>query len=748
MTITEELTRLEPSYASPSGSSRFYDLDAGERARLVYVTPEKTLCLTKYDQAAFDRQLSTPANAYLGACPETLRRHGEDVLGQWVLAKGEPDLAAVEGLLPPIRRGGYGFAASQGSWSGVMVDQTGALMPQCPRYAESQVRLFSPLQADARLGAIPPVLTWLNGDIPAVLSVHRGEDATLELLYAVEAGDPGRDPDVWVRARLVPKDERQPRWERFLIVGRSGDALVAPAQPEAFYAVLEGVVAYWTAFHQATSPLTLPEKALSRALRGALACAAATFSDAHPHYGHLRYGWEVHDHFPPTVLTAIEAYLLLGQTQLAGRVADYMLRVMVEACGRFCYRQGGARLSGASATEYGQLLWLLERYEARLKPYCSIRAFLPKLEKVGALLMEARRPDELYPDLRLIRMCAEADTNGRIYSYLQNAFWAARGLQALARLTGSGLYAAEAESLLRDAGEAVARSRVSSRFGPLPPFRVGYTATPSTLSDCRDTYAPVTEESWYRYLSVSDTLCRDKVADEQDYAENTYANYRYYPEMLSARCLKAEEEDTIVRLREALGGELLGMTRFLERVDDWPVYNYARFLLETDRIDKYLLLLYAHTRYHGLPDMGIYFEQFGVDGSVFAPDCVPSVLITPLMTAWALAFEPVKENALYLLRAAPKRWFQEGFKAERLGTRFGDVSLAVQPAEDGCAVMVTLPPCPADLPVYLDLRLTPSVSACELADPQAAVLAISGHRLRLRPNAGAFRLVFKRERRG
>lgn len=111
--------------------------------------------------------------------------------------------------------------------------------------------------------------------------------------------------------------------------------------------------------------------------------------------------------------------------------------------------------------------------------------------------------------------------------------------------------------------------------------------------------------------------------------------------------------------------------------------HYARYLLETGRIDKYLLLLYAHTAHHGNPDLMIYYEQVSADGRVMASDVVPSLLTIPLMVAWMFAFEPMDKPVLQLLRAVPKAWFRKGFSVKRVGTSRGviDLSVAVRDGE-------------------------------------------------------------------
>ena len=192
---------------------------------------------------------------------------------------------------------------------------------------------------------------------------------------------------------------------------------------------------------------------------------------------------------------------------------------------------------------------------------------------------------------------------------------------------------------------------------------------------------------------------RSDRSDAEDLVENTYANYRYYPEMLSAMLLSNGLSDALVRMRESIGGELLCMTRFWEQLDDWPVLNYARFLLETGRIEKYLLLLYAHTAHHGDPERMTYYEQVSIDGRVIANDCIPSLLTAPTMLAWAFAYEPMDGGALRLLAALPREWYRLPFSARRIGYSGGLLDIF----SDGRTVTVTFDRAPS-IPVELAWR--------------------------------------------
>ena len=146
--------------------------------------------------------------------------------------------------------------------------------------------------------------------------------------------------------------------------------------------------------------------------------------------------------------------------------------------------------------------------------------------------------------------------------------------------------------------------------------------------------------------------------------------------MLSAMLLPTEMSDSVLAMREAIGGQILGMTKFIDHVDNLPVLNVARFLIETDRIDKYLLLLYAHTAHHGQPELMTYYEQVGIDGRVCANDCLPSLTTTPIMLSWCFAYERLDTGTLRLLSAVPKDWLESGFSVNGIGYSGGKLDVS------------------------------------------------------------------------
>ena len=383
------------------------------------------------------------------------------------------------------------------------------------------------------------------------------------------------------------------------------------------------------------------------------------------------------------------------------------------------------------------LLHLTNKYRAILGIDLSSLRNKGKIIGMGEEILEHMCPCDEIDGLKLIKMCAEADTNERVHIYLNNNLWAIRGLEAVSELLGAeGEKFSSAAKELRANVEMVTErySVCGTRFGDLPPFRVGYTATPSTLSRCKDTFFPLSEDKKDEYFSTS--WNRSDVLKEEDFIENNYANYRYYLEMLSSMLLPEKYADAIVNMRENLGGELLCMTRFMDWIDDWPVLNYARFLIESGRIEKYLLLLYSHAAHHGEPERMTYYEQVSIDGTVRANDCIPSLLTVPTMLAWCFAYENVNKDKLSLLSAIPKKWYKYGFSAKGIGYSEGKVDIKY--ADSKLSVCFEKIP---TLPVEIVVRSKTEISANDIICGRENIERTDGNVILLKPGVKEFEIT-------
>lgn len=630
---------------------------------------------------SLDEKCESERNIYLGYTMEEVLASGRDILGEKLIKDGDPDYSEVKKVMPKIEKSAYCFLGSPASWSGVTVDTMGNIFPQESGRDPNPEAMFRPELSDATLGSIKPKQMLLGKELPVMISLHTDGISSLEFLYFVEPGDTGRDPIVWIREKRYENKNPESTNITYRAATISMDLSEiemrkhAPAE-DIFLEALADTVAYWIDFYENGAKISIPEKELERVGRGAMAFASLTFTAGQAHYGHKYYGRETHDNFPPNYIWSIEAACLCGRWDFAKRIFSHLITYALNDNGSICYRQGLKFMSGASATEYSMLLWLADRYSKILLPDVCDKT-IKKLTGMGDIILSHLIPCPEFEGRRLIKMCAEADNNVRVNVYLNNNLWSIRGLEALANILGG-----EKGKKYSDAAEIIKQNinclieeyaEKSTPYGDVVPFRFGYPAIPYTLSNCETFSVKVSDEERERYFKTVKGR-RDFDVAEQEITENTYANYRYYPEILSSMLLSENYADGISKMRDELGGNLLGMTRFRSWIDNWPVLNYARFLIETGKIEKYLLLLYAHTAHHGHPELMCYYEQIKVWGEVSANDCVPSLLTTPIMLAWAFAYEKM-DGTLSLLSAIPKDWYSRPFSAIGIGYSGGTVNI-------------------------------------------------------------------------
>ena len=187
----------------------------------------------------------------------------------------------------------------------------------------------------------------------------------------------------------------------------------------------------------------------------------------------------------------------------------------------------------------------------------------------------------------------------------------------------------------------------------------------------------------------------------------SYTSFRYYPELVSAGVLPDATADNVLAFRESRGGTLLGMTRFEAHLDNMPAFGYARAALRLMEAPtgpaaaRWYLLTAGHAA--GYMSRGTFSasEQLAVaaDGAGQWRDylweyleggidqCVPSLMLAPLSTLWALLFEwRPQPDTLWLARGAPRRWFDDGgFAVENAPTSFGIVSFSAAAAAAAAA---------------------------------------------------------------
>eukprot|EP01047_Picozoa_sp_COSAG01_P044377 COSAG01_NODE_4005_length_5440_cov_8.384947_2_plen_1194_part_00 len=190
----------------------------------------------------------------------------------------------------------------------------------------------------------------------------------------------------------------------------------------------------------------------------------------------------------------------------------------------------------------------------------------------------------------------------------------------------------------------------------------------------------------------------------------SYANFRYFSEMLSAQFMGHVVDSALNNFRESHGGTLSGMTRFRDHLDDMPANGYAYSAIATDRVQSYLSLMFGHIANYqargtfnspeqlslygdgGSNKIWTYSDSYrqmlsAGHGEVDIDSCVPSTTLVAFMLRWMMVFEQRDADTVWLLKAAPRRFYAlEGAKkrpqpavisVSAAPTRFGEVSFRV-----------------------------------------------------------------------
>ena len=191
--------------------------------------------------------------------------------------------------------------------------------------------------------------------------------------------------------------------------------------------------------------------------------------------------------------------------------------------------------------------------------------------------------------------------------------------------------------------------------------------------------------------------------------------HRPYAELLQADILPPRLANLVIDCMRAYGATTLGIvaniSRFREKdreILGFISYGYAQMLLRLDRIEEYLLFLYAHRFHAHTRGSWTAGEVTGISGDS-ALFCVPAQQTIPLLVRWMLVLEDSDEDRLYLAKGVPRGWVGSGKEIgiEQAPTRWGRVSfkLSTNPAERLVRGQVELSGATPPQEVHFKLRL-------------------------------------------
>ena len=609
---------------------------------------------------------------------EQLAAAREDVLGAKVLADaGDPSYDKVVGFLPACHA--YTFVGTPQSERKYIVGpdgRVGEFPAQWGKDKDYVQVFFDPCKT---LGEIEPTVAkrgLLGGSLPAVNMGFYDAESKRGWEQCVFAVD-NQGTKVFMRLRELTG--KTAYWQL--------DPLEELPDGKAFYAALLALRKAWDGRFAQAMRIEAADRRVVDASRAGITIALTGCVGLQPKYGMGGYWGGQHDTFPPTTLSLVEALVDWGlHDQARARLGHYL--------DKFIKPDGSIDYYGPAVSEYGQFLALTAKCVRHTGDLDWLDEHRGSVDRLCAWVLREREASKKKhapgsAPHGLIFGSPEADTRKETNYYFSGDCWCWRGLleignlflhvgrqrddqdmvrQGISLLSECEAYQAD---ILRAAAES-ALDKEDPRF--LPPI--------------------VGQEQAFK------TMTQDRLA--------SYTNYRYWLEALSAQCLGETYDRMMIDYRVARGGELLGMTRFGDHLDDWPFWHYAYAILGYDRVREYLLGFYGHMAHHQTRGTFTAYEQVPIRGyrsrGYYADYCVPSQLTIALMTRWMLAYEERDRDVLWLCRAVPREWVASGFAFSGASTRWGKVGVRVSPSEDLRAVEAEIS-FARDLPPMVKLRI-------------------------------------------
>ncbi|HET8935620.1 MAG TPA: hypothetical protein VFN67_19360, partial [Polyangiales bacterium] len=419
-----------------------------------------------------------------------------------------------------------------------------------------------------------------------------------------------------------------------------------------------------------------------------------------PKYGVFEkdYGGSQHDGFLDTFNVEATVMIDWGLHQRARRIVVNYLSKFVRDDGSLLYR-------GVEVGQLGRMLSVLAAYARASSDSQALLAFRGRIDAITRLLLDMRQkalslPKE-NPAYGMLAgwseadSCLEADPSRYIQPYLSNSTEAARGFRDLGELWISlaqetsnpelgqwGLsLVREAAALRADISHSVERSILQVRGKVMLP----------AIAGVREPF---------------------DVAVSKDVADPQFRSYRAYSEMLFSGILSADTTRLITDYRAAHHDQFLGMPGVYGptsyEVGSFLAYSYGYGLIQADRVRDALLAFYAGMAHQYTRGNWLAPETRRVlDNEESAPYSVPAQLFVPLMARWLLVFEEIEAQRLWLAKATPRAWLEDG-KVTRVSdapTRWGRVSFRLLSRVKQGVIEASLQLPPQGLPVEAWLRL-------------------------------------------
>lgn len=614
---------------------------------------------------------------YLGLALKDIGLSSADLLADRLLQNGDPDPEAVKSAAPPMA------SAEKNPRTWTTFVGTKEAYDVTPVYRSGNTRTYHPIQYSSQLSEVLKTGQVYDGLVggwmPAVRKVIPISDNKYwEVIVFGEVG-PNKNKYIvhtWHRTARIEDGKIAE-----VVYGHSYPAYPPTRkdpQPEQFYRALLAFADYWDHELHDFAATSVPQNAWIDMSKHSFAKELMTRPGGlYPKYGAVDrdYGGSEYDGFQDIFTSAIYTNMEWGRLETARLFIDNYFTEYVDVSGMIDMR-------GPETAQFGMTLSLLSRYFSYTQDSALMMKHRAKIEATAKLLAEMhdeslRLPAD-DPSYGLIRGWSESDScldqNPSLYwqPYYANSAFAARGFKDIAR-TWTEL------AHLKSVPEM---GTLAAKWGTL-----SKTLRERTI-ECIERDIQKDKAPPYLGLFPGTTLTFREALEKERPSSQQWP-HRPYAELLQADILPPRLANLVIDCMRAYGATTLGVVANVWRFQGdgreilgFISYGYAQMLLRLDRIEEFLLFLYAH-RYHvhtrGSWTAG---EVTGITGDS-GLYCVPAQQTIPLIVRWMLVLEDSDEEILYLAKGVPREWVGSGkqIRAEGVPTRWGRATfdLAVQP---------------------------------------------------------------------
>ncbi|TAA46303.1 Tat pathway signal protein [Pseudoxanthomonas winnipegensis] len=624
---------------------------------------------------------------YFGMPLAELAMAEADLLADRLLRQGDPSEAEVRDVAPPpasrLDPKDYNGRLPWTTFVGTVQGKD-----TMPIYPDGRSRTYRAIQYFPELTDADKVAHrsegLLGGWMPAVHKViPAGEGRWYDLLVFADVN--ARDAFVvqtWNRAVLVEQGKAVRTVYGYSYPDYPPRRGGASAQD--FYRGMIDFAAAWQAQLAQASTLELPDASWPDMARFAFARELIVRpGGVFPKYGAVDrdYVGNEYDGFQDTFTSSLYANLEWGRFDQARAVLDNYLSDYTQP-------DGLVNMRGPETGQFGLTLSLLARYLRYTGDVALLRKHQGKIEATAQLLVELHDASLQLPrDDRghgLIHGWSESDAC--LYPdpslwwkpYFGNSALAIRGWEDIAAvwtaIAGAPGRSSQWRQRARQLRQRLLESIRADIRTDLKPAYVG------PLPGTRETF-------------------RQAMSQEDPSKSEQLWSHRAYAELLQADVLPDALAHLVIDCLRGHGGTTLGIVSNIWKptpegrdILGFISYGYAQQLLRLDRIEEYLLFLYAHRYQAHTRGSWTAGEVAGITGGM-PLFCMPAQMTAPLLLRWMLVFD--QDQDLYLARGLPRDWLATGepILLEDAPTPWGRVavSMQAQPEQSLIQAQVSLP---------------------------------------------------------